>query len=229
MPEAPRGASGCGWSRCCRRPARAGKVIILRAGDFYGPDCTGEWFDQAILREAGGQAAVLGRPGVGHSWAYLPDLAGIRNPRVASGRVQAVRDLPLRRPFRRPKRWGPRSRPQRRCRSRFRRSVVDPVADQADQSHHPRHPRRWDISGNPMAHGPAARRHPRRFDTPFDEAVSVVARFFRPPGRGLIGEADAALAASAVQPVRAATAATASRQISRYQAVSHQPMVGVDR
>lgn len=51
------------------------QVLILRAGDFYGPDSQEDWFDQAILREAGkGKLALMGDRGVGHSWAYLPDL-----------------------------------------------------------------------------------------------------------------------------------------------------------
>ncbi len=51
------------------------QAIILRAGDFYGPESTGDWFDLVILREAAkGKAAIPGKPGTGHSWAYLPDL-----------------------------------------------------------------------------------------------------------------------------------------------------------
>ena len=50
------------------------QVIILRAGDFYGPGSSADWFDQAIL-SARGKVQSLGTPGVGHSWAYLPDLA----------------------------------------------------------------------------------------------------------------------------------------------------------
>lgn len=51
------------------------QLIILRAGDFFGPESSGDWFDQVILREAGkGRAAMPGRQGIGHSWAYLPDL-----------------------------------------------------------------------------------------------------------------------------------------------------------
>ncbi|MHB1103032.1 MAG: NAD-dependent epimerase/dehydratase family protein [Devosia sp.] len=51
------------------------QVIILRAGDFFGPESSGGWFDQVILREAAkGKAAIPGKKGVGHSWAYLPDL-----------------------------------------------------------------------------------------------------------------------------------------------------------
>lgn len=52
------------------------QVIILRAGDFFGPESSGDWFDLVILREAEkGRAAIPGKKGVGHSWAYLPDLA----------------------------------------------------------------------------------------------------------------------------------------------------------
>lgn len=63
--------------RLLEQAARRGdlQVIILRAGDFYGPDSAGTWFDLAMLREAGkGRLALMGRPGIGHAWAYLPDL-----------------------------------------------------------------------------------------------------------------------------------------------------------
>jgi nucleoside-diphosphate-sugar epimerase len=51
------------------------QIVILRAGDFYGPTSTEDWFDQAIYREiAKGKVSLLGKPGTGHSWAYLPDM-----------------------------------------------------------------------------------------------------------------------------------------------------------
>lgn len=51
------------------------QVIVVRAGDFYGPGAAADWFDQAVFREIGkGIVAPMGLPGVGHSWAYLPDL-----------------------------------------------------------------------------------------------------------------------------------------------------------
>lgn len=77
-PETPRGAIRVRSELMIEQAARRGelKAIILRAGDFYGPDCVGDWFDQAILREAAkGRVAMLGRPGTGHAWAYLPDMA----------------------------------------------------------------------------------------------------------------------------------------------------------
>ena len=52
------------------------QVVILRAGDFYGPGSEGDWYDQIIMREIKARKISLqGTPGVGHSWAYLPDLA----------------------------------------------------------------------------------------------------------------------------------------------------------
>lgn len=51
------------------------QVIVLRAGDFYGPESSFDWFDLAMLRDAAkGKFAMMGVPGVGHSWAYLPDV-----------------------------------------------------------------------------------------------------------------------------------------------------------
>jgi nucleoside-diphosphate-sugar epimerase len=53
------------------------RTVAVRAGDFFGPGVTGSWFAQAVAK--GGRDAkvlnVLSDPGVGHSWAYVPDLA----------------------------------------------------------------------------------------------------------------------------------------------------------
>jgi nucleoside-diphosphate-sugar epimerase len=52
------------------------QVIILRAGDFFGPGNRGEWFDSAMLMDHGkGRLYHLGALDMRHSWAYLPDLA----------------------------------------------------------------------------------------------------------------------------------------------------------
>lgn len=50
--------------------------LIVRAGDFYGPGVRASWFAQALVKP-GRPVARLVNPGkgVGHSWAYLPDLA----------------------------------------------------------------------------------------------------------------------------------------------------------
>ncbi|HZY67240.1 MAG TPA: NAD-dependent epimerase/dehydratase family protein [Devosia sp.] len=78
QPQTPRGAIRQRVEASFRAAAERGdlQVIILRAGDFYGPGSVNDWFDLAILREAAkGKVATMGLPGVGHAWAYLPDLA----------------------------------------------------------------------------------------------------------------------------------------------------------
>lgn len=53
------------------------RVIVVRAGDFFGPRLGNSWFSQGILKP--GQPvksiALPGAPGVGHQWSYLPDVA----------------------------------------------------------------------------------------------------------------------------------------------------------
>ena len=76
-PQTPRGEIRKRVEAQYAAAARAGdiQVIILRAGDFFSAQ-PGDWFDLVMLREAAKQKfAVLGAPGVGHAWAYLPDLA----------------------------------------------------------------------------------------------------------------------------------------------------------
>lgn len=53
------------------------RVLIVRAGDYFGPRAGNTWFSQALLA---GQRKVrrVFYPGprhLGHAWAYLPDLA----------------------------------------------------------------------------------------------------------------------------------------------------------
>jgi nucleoside-diphosphate-sugar epimerase len=75
-PERPRGEIRVRCETMLRQAAERGdlQAIILRAGDFFGPDVHMDWFDQAILAQKG-KVAAPGAPGIGHSWAYLPDLA----------------------------------------------------------------------------------------------------------------------------------------------------------
>jgi nucleoside-diphosphate-sugar epimerase len=53
------------------------RVLILRAGDFFGPRAGQSWFSQGMVKP--GQpvrsVALPSAPGVGHQWAYLPDVA----------------------------------------------------------------------------------------------------------------------------------------------------------
>lgn len=53
------------------------RTLIVRAGDFFGPRCGNSWFAQGLVPTSGPVKRVFdpGRKGVGHAWAYLPDLA----------------------------------------------------------------------------------------------------------------------------------------------------------
>lgn len=57
-----------------RRGARA---IVVRAGDFFGPRAANSWFSQGLVRPGKpvGTIRVPNDIGVGHQWAYLPDVA----------------------------------------------------------------------------------------------------------------------------------------------------------
>ncbi len=52
-------------------------VLIVRAGDFFGPGAVNSWFSQGLV--SGGRPLQsikrLSKPGIGHQWAYLPDVA----------------------------------------------------------------------------------------------------------------------------------------------------------
>jgi nucleoside-diphosphate-sugar epimerase len=52
-------------------------VLIVRAGDFFGPKAANNWFSQGLVTPGKPLAAVSypGKRGVGHQWAYLPDVA----------------------------------------------------------------------------------------------------------------------------------------------------------
>lgn len=52
------------------------RSMIVRAGDFYGPRPGNSWFSQALIKPGKPLRKIVypGRAGVGHSWAYLPDL-----------------------------------------------------------------------------------------------------------------------------------------------------------
>ena len=52
------------------------QAIVLRAPDFFGPGATGTVFDLFMVKNIEkGQLLYPGDPAIGHSWAYLPDLA----------------------------------------------------------------------------------------------------------------------------------------------------------
>jgi len=53
------------------------RVLIVRAGDFFGPKAGNNWFSQGLVKAGRPVRAVSdpGSPGTGHQWAYLPDVA----------------------------------------------------------------------------------------------------------------------------------------------------------
>ncbi len=53
------------------------RVLIVRAGDFFGPRAGNSWFSQGLVAP-GRRPSVIRNParrGTGHQWAYLPDVA----------------------------------------------------------------------------------------------------------------------------------------------------------
>ncbi len=53
-------------------------ALVVRAGDFFGgPEGRSSWFAQGLVKPGAALTGVNrpGRRGVGHAWAYLPDLA----------------------------------------------------------------------------------------------------------------------------------------------------------
>jgi len=60
-----------------REAARSGlRVIVIRAGDFFGGPGRGSWFDLVIAKSLRqGKVVYPGRLNAVHAWAYLPDLA----------------------------------------------------------------------------------------------------------------------------------------------------------
>ncbi|MCX5516273.1 hypothetical protein C3941_17335 [Kaistia algarum] len=52
-------------------------VLLVRAGDFFGPSVGNSWFGQGIVKPGKPVRSLTypGRREIGHDWAYLPDLA----------------------------------------------------------------------------------------------------------------------------------------------------------
>jgi nucleoside-diphosphate-sugar epimerase len=53
------------------------RVVIVRAGDFFGSSAQNSWFSQGLITPGKPVTVVRypGRRGAGHQWAYLPDVA----------------------------------------------------------------------------------------------------------------------------------------------------------
>ena len=64
-------------ARLQRASAQGARVLIVRAGDFFGPQAGNSWFAQGLVKPGQPVRTVQypGRPGIGHQWSYLPDVA----------------------------------------------------------------------------------------------------------------------------------------------------------
>lgn len=53
------------------------RVIVVRAGDFFGPGARNNWLSQGMIQPGVVPATIKlpGAPGIGHQYAYLPDVA----------------------------------------------------------------------------------------------------------------------------------------------------------
>lgn len=77
-PRTRKGSIRADMERRLERASEAGvRVLIVRAGDFFGPNAGNSWFAQGLITPGKPVTHVThpGRKGVGHAWAYLPDFA----------------------------------------------------------------------------------------------------------------------------------------------------------
>jgi nucleoside-diphosphate-sugar epimerase len=76
-PTSRKGAIRVAVETRMREAAAAGvRTIVLRAGDYFGGDGLGAWFDRVIVKEIGaGRLTWPGPLDCVHEWAYLPDYA----------------------------------------------------------------------------------------------------------------------------------------------------------
>jgi len=77
-PSSRKGAIRVSMESRLREAAQHGvRSLVVRAGDFFGPLSGNTWFAQAMVKPGQPLARIEypGAPGVGHAWAYLPDLA----------------------------------------------------------------------------------------------------------------------------------------------------------
>ena len=77
-PKTRKGAIRVEMERRLQDAARAGApVLILRVGDFFGPNTTGNSYFSAAMVQPGKPVARIVEParrGAGHAWGYLPDV-----------------------------------------------------------------------------------------------------------------------------------------------------------
>ncbi|MDY1548860.1 NAD-dependent epimerase/dehydratase family protein [Luteibacter sahnii] len=77
-PLTRKGAIRVELERRLRAATDAGaRAVVVRAGDFFGPRPGNNWFSQGLVTSGRPVTTITapGQPGVGHQWAYLPDVA----------------------------------------------------------------------------------------------------------------------------------------------------------
>lgn len=77
-PVTAKGKIRAGMERRLEAASQEGvRVIIVRAGDFFGPGAANSWFSQGMVTPGKPLTSITypGRKGIGHQWAYLPDVA----------------------------------------------------------------------------------------------------------------------------------------------------------
>jgi nucleoside-diphosphate-sugar epimerase len=51
------------------------RSLVVRAGDFFGPGAANSWLTRGMVRAGSRRVFYPGPRDIGHTWAYLPDLA----------------------------------------------------------------------------------------------------------------------------------------------------------
>ena len=77
-PQTRKGKIRVRLERALEEATHAGaRVIVVRAGDFFGPAAHNNWLGQGMIQPGRPVTTIRvpGKPGAGHSWAYLPDVA----------------------------------------------------------------------------------------------------------------------------------------------------------
>jgi nucleoside-diphosphate-sugar epimerase len=77
-PTTRKGAIRVEMERRLRDAAAGGvRTLVVRAGDFFGPQAANSWFSQALVKPGTRVTSVVNPAavGAGHQWAYLPDVA----------------------------------------------------------------------------------------------------------------------------------------------------------
>jgi nucleoside-diphosphate-sugar epimerase len=77
-PVTRKGAIRATMERRLLEASRSGaRVLIVRAGDFFGPRAGNSWFSQGLVKPAQPVKTVSypGGRGIGHQWSYVPDVA----------------------------------------------------------------------------------------------------------------------------------------------------------